>query len=118
MAMPLAQPHRQPLIRRSVTVNPVDKTALWLNRAVMTGFIVIALYLTGHFTYALLDNVIRIAHLNTQHVQWKQLKSEKSTEHTQLTNALHQTQSPTGLEALVRNKLQWVEDKEVLIRIH
>ena len=95
-----------------------DKTAKWLNRAVTGGFLAVALYLTAHFSYALVDNAVRFAHLSTQQSQWQKLRTEEAHEKAELTQALHQAQSPKGLEAMVRNKLQWVEAQEVLVRIH
>jgi hypothetical protein len=96
----------------------VDKTAVWLNRAVTGGFIAVALYLTAHFAYALVDNAVRYTHLTAQQSQWQKLRTAEAQERLTLTQALHQAQSPKGLEALVRNKLQWVEEQEVLVRLH
>jgi cell division protein FtsB len=90
----------------------------WLTRAVWAVLLLTLSYFALHFTYALIDNLVVLSKLTVQRKEWQQIHAQKAAEKNQLEMALKQSQSRDGLEALVRNKLQWVSDQEILVRLH
>jgi hypothetical protein len=120
VTVPTYAPTHSPVLRLR-RAQPATKTlplGALFNQLVMAGFLLIVLYLSAHCALASVDNTLRFSKLSHQKKTWATLHAEQLAKHSQLKAALNQSKSAKGLEALVRNKLEWVGEEEILIRLH